>query len=103
MSSTEPRRWRRGPASERLTVALVRLASDDGYRPPCGEFGKSLLFTSDDSEDRRQAAPLCATCRVRTECHDAAEEGQETFGVWAGLDRSDLPTTTRSATTKETP
>ncbi len=85
-TTTDPRPWRRGPAADRLTTGLVRLAAE-GYRPICGTFGIAELFTSDDHEQRAQAATLCHGCRLFQLCAEAADENREAFGVWAGRDR----------------
>lgn len=74
-------------ASDALTAALVRMAAD-GNRPPCGEYGRGELWLSDDDDDRRLAAGWCLGCPIIAECHDAAEEMGERFGVWAGVDRT---------------
>jgi hypothetical protein len=86
MTGTDPRPWRQGPASARLTTRLLDLAAE-GYRPPCGQFGLAELFTSDEYTDRLAAARLCPGCRLFATCAAAAEEGRERFGVWAGVDR----------------
>ena len=70
-----------------LTSALVRLASD-GRRPPCGDWGDGNPWVSDDSRERAQAALWCRGCPVLAECGEAAEEADERFGVWAGVDRT---------------
>lgn len=74
-------------ANERLTRALVELASR-GHRPPCGDYGRGELWLSDDPDDRRLAASWCYGCPILDLCHDAAEEKDERFGVWAGIDRT---------------
>lgn len=82
-----PQRGLRGPADERLTLALLDLAAE-GRRPPCGEPGAADLFLSDDSETRLSVAGHCHGCPILAECEAAAVENRERFGVWAGVDRS---------------
>jgi len=72
-------------AAERLTRALVDLATQ-GRRPRCGEPGGHELWLSDDATDRALAASWCAGCAVLTECGAAADERDERFGVWGGVD-----------------
>lgn len=70
-----------------LDMALIRLVGE-GYRPRCAEYageGESP-WLSDDHAERAVAAKWCAGCAVITECHAAATEGKETFGVWGGAD-----------------
>ena len=71
-------------AMEALTQALVRLAAAGG-RPPCGTFGDSYRWTSDDQADRLIAVVLCGSCPVLEVCGQAGEEGAE-LGVWGGRD-----------------
>jgi hypothetical protein len=81
------------PVHQRLTAALVDLAGR-GRRPRCGDPVTRDLWTSEDPEERQLAASWCTGCPVLDECH-AAGAG-ETFGVWAGMDR-----TKRNANGKE--
>ncbi|MGD7707009.1 WhiB family transcriptional regulator [Microlunatus sp. Y2014] len=74
-------------ATDRLTGALVTLAAA-GERPPCGSFGAAELWTSDDADDRKTAAYWCDGCPIITACGEAADENNERWGVWAGVDRS---------------
>lgn len=74
-------------ARERLTLALVQLAATGG-RPPCGEYGGHVLWTSEDADDRAVAVQRCQDCPVLAECHQAAEEADERWHVWGGLDRT---------------
>jgi hypothetical protein len=76
-----------GPARQALDLALVNLAAAGG-RPRCGEPGTRAYWTSDDAAERAQAANWCTGCRVLAECGEAADEQRETFGVWAGVDRT---------------
>ena len=86
MTATDPRVGERGPASDRLTIALVALATD-GRRPPCGQYGISQWWLSDDPRRRAMAARRCTGCPVLDACDAAADEAGERFGVWAGRDR----------------
>lgn len=81
-----PQRGLRGPADERLTLALLDLAAE-GRRPPCGEPGAAELFLSEDHEMRSSVTGRCRGCPIFTACELAAAEGREVFGVWAGRDR----------------
>ena len=74
-------------AQQALTAALVQLAAE-GQRPRCGEYGGADLWLSEDPDDRALAARWCRGCLVLDACHNAAEEGAEQFGVWAGIDRT---------------
>ena len=44
------------------------------------------LWTSEDEDDRAEAARLCLRCPVITECGIGALERREPFGVWGGRD-----------------
>jgi hypothetical protein len=77
---------RRRQASDRLTQALITAASQ-GLRPHCSDAG-SWLWLSNDPADRREAAAMCTECPVFDPCGQAAEERDERFGVWAGVDRT---------------
>lgn len=75
-------------AAEAMTHALVQLATEN-RRPRCGDPVTRDLWTSEKREEREQAASWCVGCPVLHQCHDAAEETGETFGVWGGIDRGD--------------
>ncbi len=74
-------------AAEQLTRRLVALAAQ-GRRARCGEPGGHELWTSDNADDRAQAARWCAGCPVLAECGAAADEHDERFGVFGGRDRT---------------
>lgn len=76
-------------AAEALTIALLELA-DQGRRTPCQSSRRRDRWTSDDADDRAWAAAVCVglRCVVLEECAAAAVEGKESFGVWAGKDRT---------------
>ena len=81
-------------AAEALTRVLVALATQ-GRRPRCGEPKGHEMWLSDDADDRAQAAALCAGCAVLTECGAAADEHDERFGVFGGVDRTPPPASRR--------
>ena len=83
-------------AHERLTVALLSL-TDRNERPPCGDPGTSDLWTSEDADERAQAARWCHGCPISDACSDAANETGERFGVWAGFDRTTTQTRKRAS------
>lgn len=74
-------------AQEQLDLALLTLAAR-GRRPRCGEYGGAELWTSDDADDRAQAATWCHGCPVLELCGSAAEERLEKRHVWGGVDRT---------------
>lgn len=73
-------------AGEELTRQLIDLAANGG-RPRCGDPGDDR-WTSDDPTDRAEAAALCAGCLVLDACRAAADEADERWHVWAGVDRT---------------
>jgi len=81
-------------AAEQLTRALVGLATE-GRRPRCGEPGGHAMWLSDDPADRAQAARWCAGCPVLAGCGAAADEHDERFGVFGGVDRTPPPVSRR--------
>jgi len=83
MTTTDPRLWVRGPASDRLTTALVKMATE-GRRPPCAGSG-SDSWLSNDWREREAAAVACGGCPVLDACDAAAEENGE---VLRGLGRA---------------
>lgn len=86
-------------AIDDLNRALANLAEWE-MPPPC--VGSSS-WVSEDHDERAMAARLCLTsCPIVPECHAAAEAAGERFGVWAGVDRSNKPTRTKT-TKKENP
>lgn len=75
-------------AQEALTAALVDLL-DVGLRPVCAEPGGHELWCSEDPDDRATAAAWCLRgCPILAECEAAATAARESFGVWAGVDRT---------------
>lgn len=53
-------------------------------RVPCRVPGWAPLWTSDDHEERHEAAEACAPCPIITPCRAAGEF--ERFGTWGGRD-----------------
>lgn len=86
-------------ARDQLDRALVALAAE-GQRPPCGQTVPSLHL-SEDRDERARAVQACTACPVIAACRDAADEGDERFGVWGGVDRTARPAS-RSTTTRGT-
>lgn len=74
-------------ATEELTMALVKLASE-GRRPACGDWRENNPWLSDDPRLRAMAARWCRGCPVLELCGAAAVERKERFGVWGGRDRT---------------
>lgn len=74
-------------ARDALDRALLDLAAD-GRRPRCGEHADRDLWTSDDRAERRRAAQLCARCPLLHPCAEAAEEMEERWHVFGGVDRT---------------
>lgn len=73
-------------ARDRLDRALLNLATE-GRRPRCGEHADTDLWTSESPEDRRRAAELCSACPLLAPCAEAAEEMEERWHVFGGVDR----------------
>lgn len=74
-------------ARDRFDRALVDMAAE-GRRPRCGEHADRDLWTSDDRDERRRAAQLCARCPLLRPCAEAAEEMEERWHVFGGVDRT---------------
>lgn len=86
-------------AAEDLTRALLRMA-ERGQRPACGDGETSSYWTSEDADERALAATWCTSCPIAVECGAAAEEKpRAVFGVWAGTDYYQPPTSTRKRKT----
>lgn len=77
-------------AREALDAALLDMAAR-GDKPRCAWPDLAPLFVSDDHDDRARAARRCWGCPVHAQCGAAADETGETFGVWAGIDRTRRP------------
>ena len=79
-------------AAGALTEALIEMAAQ-GQRPRCSQPRCSqpedhYLWLSEDHDERRQAARLCAGCPVIDPCDRAASAQRASFGTWAGRDRT---------------
>lgn len=77
-------------ALEDLARVLVD-ALEAGERPPCCYPDRTLLWLSEDREERAEAALHCDGCTIFDACRDAGESagltgGRATFGVFAGHD-----------------
>jgi hypothetical protein len=77
-------------ASDALTIALLNMAAG-GQRTHCSDPTSHHLWLSEHPQDRAIAAKLCRGCPVLTVCRDTAEERDERWGVWGGIDRSRRP------------
>jgi Transcription factor WhiB len=82
------RRDAEAQANDAPTRALIDAASRS-QRPRCGDYETSYLWLSEDAQDRRLAALMCAGCAVLTECDEVGRH--ERFGTWAGKDRTVRP------------
>ena len=52
-------------------------------------------FFPENIEDRRMAIAICNTCPVKKKCLDYALANEEEFGVWGGVDFTNLKDRTR--------
>ena len=77
-------------ASDRLTRAIDDLTRQ-GLRYHCADEEVSHLWTSEDSQDRALAIKLCRGCPILKVCDEVASIRRESFGVWAGRDRTRVP------------
>jgi len=75
-------------AAEVLGRALLEIAQQ-GRATPC-QGRRRDRWTSDEAEHRGWAATVCVTlaCPVLLQCHAAADEHGEKFGVFGGRDRT---------------
>jgi hypothetical protein len=85
--TTPTARVQASQASDRLTVALLTLASQ-GLRTNCSEPETHHYWLSDWPAERELAVRACHGCPVITECGEAATANDERHGVWGGVDRS---------------
>ena len=79
------------PELDRLVDGLAELAQA-GHIAPC--VGRPE-WTSDDPDDRADAAEGCAWCPMAGPCLAAGAASRSVWGVWGGLDLSD-PATRRA-------
>lgn len=70
-------------AHRRLNDAILAGLAD-GLTPVC--VGRDE-WTSEDPEARQIAAQACQWCHVRATCSTTAQDAQERFGVWGGVER----------------
>jgi hypothetical protein len=56
-------------------------------KTPCQESPE--MWVADQAASRREAAILCRTCPVLTQCFEGAVTNREKFAVWGGVDFSD--------------
>ena len=81
------------PAHQALTAALTNAVSRDLFIPCAGPWDGDSPWLSDDPDERRWAARLCADCPVLGDCRRAGE--LERWGVWGAVDRSPKSTTSK--------
>ena len=77
-------------ATDQLTRALLDMAAR-GERTHCSDSASKHLWLSEHDGERKVAALLCRHCPVETVCRDTAEQRDERWGVWGGVDRSVRP------------
>ena len=77
------------PAHQALNAALANAVARSQFVPCAGPWDGDSPWLSDDPDERRWAARLCAGCPAITECYEAGE--LEEFGVWGGVDRTARP------------
>jgi len=77
-------------ATDTLTLALLGLA-EQGLRTHCSDPTTHHLWLSEHEAERATAVMLCDHCPVLTVCQDTAEQRDERWGVWGGIDRSVRP------------
>ena len=74
-------------ATDELNRALLSLAAA-GDRPRCSDPITRELWTAEHAAERALAVKWCRGCEVRQLCAEAAEERDERWGVWGGVDRT---------------
>jgi hypothetical protein len=85
-----PRAGQAMTATDELNRALLSLAAA-GDRPRCSDPITRELWTAEHAAHRAIAVKWCKRCPVLVLCRQAAEERNEQFGVWGGVDRSIRP------------
>jgi Transcription factor WhiB len=88
--TTAAARTRAARASDRLTVALLTIASQ-GLRTNCSEPETHHYWLSDAPTERALAVRACRGCPVLQPCLDSARLNDERHGVWGGRDFSRKP------------
>ena len=72
-------------ATDRLTGALLAMAAR-GERTHCSDPAIHYLWLSEHDNERVVAVMLCDHCPVLQVCRDTAEQRDERWGVWGGVD-----------------
>jgi hypothetical protein len=72
---------------DKLTLELLTLA-ERGERVPCSDPASHELWTSEHDHHRATAIKLCGHCPVIAVCREVAEEREETWSVYGGVDFS---------------
>lgn len=87
-----------GPLKLEIPASVVRAwerLNDELWRAqgtvPCQTGSASVLWTSEQVEDRQDAVHRCGPCPAFTACAGYAEAAKEPHGVWAGVDRTPRP------------
>ena len=83
-------RLRASQASDRLTVALLTIASQ-GVRAHCSDPETHHYWLSEHAPERAIAVKLCTGCPVLQPCLEAARLNDERHGVWGGRDFTRKP------------
>ena len=83
------------PAHTRLSDALVSAVNRGQFVPCSPPWDGDSPWLSDDPDERRWAARLCADCPAITECREAGQA--EGFGIWGGIDRTPTKTSAQPA------
>lgn len=81
------------PVHRTLNAALTNAVARGQFVPCAGPWDGDSPWLSDDPDERRWAARLCADCPVLGECRRAGE--LERWGVWGAVDRSPKSTTSK--------
>jgi hypothetical protein len=76
--------------TDQLTLALLGLAAK-GERTHCSDPITHHLWLSESESERAIAVTLCDHWPVLSVCRDTAEQRDERWGVWGGVDRSVRP------------
>jgi hypothetical protein len=85
-----PRAGQPMTATDGLNRALLSFAAA-GDRPRCSDPITRELWTAEHAAHRAIAVKWCKRCPVLILCRQAAEERDERFGVWGGVDRTIRP------------
>ncbi len=77
-----------------LSAALVEL-EDEGRQTICRTDPDP--FTSEDEDERTEAAAACCACPVINACRTFADANEEPAHVWGGVDRTPRTYTRRAS------